>query len=300
MSSPGVRYERLLFWAAPITLAACAVFIAALGYNTQEERVNAKCFESAADVIVLNKSDLVSEWIKVMAEQKKAPRYRSEDLEYGRKVSIKLIYGTDISCWSLIDAKDYNLRQEPSKLIQDFILLAQELRLKPVKMYGIEIPDTATVSIIGTKIQIAMATLIQALQVALAPIILLWLGSLYHTRLREIEIYKGNNNILVAHPHVINVFPFGYYPDLRKRNFIRSKAPVIWGALFCIIRLSLISIFVAPSVFLYLGSLFYQPIFTYWSINVFSGFWVVMFSVGILVMEAQASTLHFNGPIALR
>lgn len=300
MSSPGVRYERLLFWAAPITLAASAVFIAALGYNTQEERVSAKCYESAAGVITINKSSLDNDWIKVVGEQKKGSRSHSEEIDYVKNVSIKLIYGTAISCWSLIDAKDYNLRQEPSKLIQGFSSYAQELRIKPVKMYGIEIPDTATISVTGTKIQIAMATLIQVLQVALAPIMLLWLGSLYHTRLREIEVYKGKNDILIAHPHVINVFPFGYYPDLRKRNFIKSKAPLIWGAMFFLVRASLISIFVAPSVILYLGSLFYQPIFTYWPINIFSGFWVVMFAFGILVMEIQASTLHFNGPNALR
>ena len=300
MSSPGVRYERLLFWAAPITLVACAVFIAALAYNTQEERVNASCYESAAELVATNKKSLDDTWLKVVAERKKVPNYRGAELDFSKDVSLMLIYGAKFSCWLLIKESDYDLRQEPSKLIDNFILSAQTLRLKPVRMYGVEIPDAATVSVAGTKIQIAMSTLIQALQVALAPIMLLWLGSLYHTRLREVETYKGKHDLLSSHPHVINVFPLGHYPDLRKRSFIKSKAPLLWGILFCLIRLSLISIFVAPSVILYIGSLFYQPIFSYWWINLFSGFWVMVFVFGIALMEGQASTIHFDGPAALR
>ena len=181
MSNPGVRYERLLFWAAPITLAACAVFISTIGYNTYEDRVAANCFDSSAEVIKANLKEFSEQWDRVRLEQGKIKYRGIFSINYDKGVAKKLIYGTEINCWRRLKINEYSFDRDPELLIKDMQSLATDLRKQPIKMYGIEIPDVAVIGLAGTKIQIAMANFIQALQVALAPIMLLWLGSLYHT-----------------------------------------------------------------------------------------------------------------------
>lgn len=300
MSSPGIRYERLLFWAAPITIATCAVFISALGYNTQEDRVIANCYESTANTLKAEKKNLDDEWLKVIADKKKNPKYTTEDITFSGIVAHKLIYVGNIACWGIIKDKEINFRREPDKIIEELISTTQTLRKKPVQMYGIEIPDVVILGIAGTKVQIAMSTFIQSLQIALAPVMLLWLGSLYHTRIRELLTYKTEDSILKVHPHVINIFPVGHYPDLRKKNFFKSKAPILWATFSFLLRASLLVLFIAPSVALYVGSLFFQPIFNHWGFNILAGIWIVIYSLGIFLVETLSADKHFLGPSALR
>ncbi|WP_122665925.1 hypothetical protein [Pseudomonas viridiflava] len=300
MSNPGIRYERLLFWAAPVTLASCAVFISTVGYNTYEDRVAANCFDAAANVIKEDLKYFSKQWSDVKIEQAKNTRRGLLAIDYSSAVAKKLIYGTESSCWRKIDTGKYDLERDPDLMIEDLRSLAADLRKQPVRMYGIEIPDVAVIGLAGTRIQIAMANFIQALQIALAPIMLLWLGSLYHTRFREITAFKSHDNILAVHPHVINVFPVGYYPDLRKKNWLRSKAPFFLSVYFFSIRSSLVLCFIAPSAGFYVASLFYQPIFGYWVPNFFAGIGVSIYALGVLIIEAFVGQKHFNGEGALR
>ncbi|QDH64172.1 hypothetical protein [Pseudomonas azotoformans] len=300
MSNPGIRYERLLFWAAPITLAACAVFVSTVGYNTYEDRVAANCFDSSADVIKANLKEFSEQWNGVRLEQEKI-KYRGRlSINYDKDVTRKLIYGTEFNCWQRLKINEYSFDRDPELLIKDMQSLAADLRKQPIKMYGIEIPDVAVIGLAGTKIQIAMANFIQALQVALAPMMLLWLGSLYHTRFREITAFKTHDNILGVHPHVINVFPVGYYPDLRKKSWFKSRVPYLWGAYFFSIRSSLVLCFIAPATVFYVASLFYQPIFGYWALNVFAGLGVSVYAFGVVIIEALVGEKHFKGEGALR
>lgn len=294
MSSIGLRYERLLFWAAPITLAACIVFIATLGYNTQQERLDAICYEKVADLLRSKEADLTAQWLDVEKAKKDKKPMSFEDITYERDVSLQIIYKTPGKCWQLIKEQEFDLVQKPKKLIEIFISKSETLRKKPIKMYGVEIPDIATVSIIGTSIKIETPTFIQALQIALAPILLLWLGSLYHTRLREAISLKDVESILAVYPHVINVFPNVSYAELRKRSFWKYHAPTISASFYYIIRTSLLMTFIAPSVILYLYSLTYQPIFNYWKLNVFFGFWISLYALGLLLVETAFGKKHFK------
>ncbi|WP_110950412.1 hypothetical protein [Pseudomonas bohemica] len=300
MSNPGIRYERLLFWAAPITLAACAVFVSMAGYNTYEDKIAANCFDAAADVIKDSSRVLSDEWNDVKLDQIKNKGRGILKFDYRAAVAKKLIYGIENSCWKRIDTGGYNLERDPSILIEDFRSVAADHRKQPIKMYGVEIPDFAVISLAGTKIQIAMANFIQALQVALAPIMLLWLGSLYHTRFREITAFKSHENILAVHPHVINVFPVGYYPDLRKKSWFGSRAPYFWSIYCFLIRTFLVLCFIAPATGFYVGSLFYQPIFGYWTANFFAGLGVTVYAFGVLLSEAFVGLKHFKGEGPLR
>lgn len=303
LSTPGVRYERLLFWAAPITLAAFAVFIFTVGYNTYSDRVKANCYDAAAKIV----NDDIEEFSKVWAEIKSSGRTDKEvaiksgdEVIYWSRLRTELIIGLNFRCWQAISGEDRFFERDPNITVRELKRLADELRKQPVKMYGIEMPDVASIGLGGTKIQIAMSNFVQALQVALAPVMLLWLGSLYHTRYREILAFRTHADILSVHPHVINVFPVGYYPTLKKRNWLKSHAPVLWAVWSFLVRVSLLLCFIVPAVAFYIGSLFFQPVFGYWLLNLFAGFLVGIYAFGVLLIEAGAGTKHFEGEVALR
>ncbi|WP_455805158.1 hypothetical protein [Pseudomonas fluorescens] len=295
MSSIGLRYERLLFWAAPITLAAFAVFIATLGYNRQQDRSDAACYESAARTI-LEKIDVFdSKWRDIKLSENQTALLSQELISYERDIALALIYKIPTECWSIIKTQRDDLSQSPKKIVESFSVKSEAFRKNPITLYGIEIPETANISILGTSIKIAMATFIQALQVSLAPVMLLWLGSLYHTRLREAISLGKTDNILSVYPHVINVFPTIEYRPLRKPNFWKFHAPTFMAIFHFLIRASLLLVFAGPSIALYMYSLIYQPILNSWALNIFIGFWVGVYGFGLIFVEVAFGKKHFPG-----
>lgn len=274
------------------------MLIITLGHNTYEDRRVANCYDQAV-VVIEGDAKLTEAWSGAQSESKR-DRSKIPIITYGGEVAKKLIYGLNHTCWAELIEKRDSLEKSPISLVEELKKSAADLRKKPIKLYGVEIPDVATVGLAGTKIQIAMSSFVQALQIALAPIMLLWLGSLYHTRQREITSIKSSESILSVHPHVINVFPVGFYPELRRKNWFKSKAPFVWSFMFALIRMSLVAIFILPSSALYVGSLFYQPMFGYWLLNWFAGAWVFLYTLGALMIEIDVGVKHFPGANALR
>ena len=99
----------------------------------------------------------------------------------------------------------------------------------------------------GTEIVLELVTLARALQIALGPILILWLGSLYNTRHRE-SLYIGKStDIRQVFPHLINVYPVGVIlPELRRRSWIGYYRPAGLAVLFWTVRAALVSLFIGP------------------------------------------------------
>jgi hypothetical protein len=274
------------------------MLITVVGYNTYEDRKAANCYDGAIKFLEED-PELIISW--VTAEKKsKEEKNRIPFIDFSSVVAHKLIYGLHHGCWGVVNNPEGIFESDPISVAAKFKVRSEELKKKPVKVYGVEIPDVATVGLGGTKVQIAMATFVQALQFVLAPVMLLWLGSLYHTRIRELLTYRRTDDILRVHPHVINVFPVGHYPDLRKKNWIRSKAPVMWSVATALIRIALISVFTVPAAGGFITSLFYQPIFGMWFLNLVTGFLVFSYTCGVLIVETVVGVKHFNGENPLR
>lgn len=95
-------------------------------------------------------------------------------------------------------------------------------------------------------------TLIWLLQLAIAPIMVLWLGSLYQTRYRESLLIESAKTVSEIFPHVINAYPsihpITQYPLSRKRFRILQYFPHINSFLYTWWRVFLVAVFVAPSV----------------------------------------------------
>ncbi|MFW3895963.1 hypothetical protein [Pseudomonas bharatica] len=298
MSSPGVRFERLLFWTAPITLATCAVFITTLGYNTIDERIKSKCYQAASEVLKASKK-LPELWAEY--SRSKSDDYGRSGRAYSSEIAEIIIFKAPVMCWGkYITRSDFETPKSPDEITKKLQDDAHTINSKPLSMYGIEIPDRANLSLMGNKVQVLMSNLIQALQIALAPILLLWLGSIYHTRLRETYLYKFKESISDVHPHVINVYPIGHYPDLRKRNFIKQYTPLIVSTVLISIRWVLLSIFLLPPTAFYLASLIFQPIFGHWELNLVTGFIIGMYFLCCYLPETLVFDKHFHGPAPLR
>jgi MFS family permease len=127
-------------------------------------------------------------------------------------------------------------------------------------MYGVEMPEKATMSIFGTPLTMELLTLTRALQVALAPALLLWLGSLYNTRQRETLYVREMRDVRQLFPHIVNVYPVGEFAPMRRKSWATYywNVFIIFG-LYPILRMVLVALFVGPPVIFYLLSIYHMP-----------------------------------------
>lgn len=248
----GKRYERLLFFTAPISLAVIMVCLVALASTQQKERVEARCYLDAVDVFSKKEGDLESEWNK--ANKKDVFWY----LNYKLKVSKIWIYENEVhDCYGFIDQKIEEFHKlPPVEMLSELNSRANKLKQIPISMYGVSLPKDATIDLFVTKITVDFLTLTGVLQIVLLPVILLWLGSLYSTRYREGLTVAQASSLVQVFPHVINMYPAFDLPSVRKRNILAPFAKPIACLIYALIRVGLLLIFIFPPVFSYLYSLY--------------------------------------------
>jgi len=248
----GKRYERLLFFTAPISIAAMIVCLVALASSTQKERVEARCYTEAANVFAKKSTDLAGEWEK---------RTNNDEFWYiNYKLELEKIWisgsGVD-DCYDFIDSNFEKLhRLPPSDMLATWKSRANNLLQAPLSIYGISLPKDATIDLYVAKITIDLSTLTKALQIVLLPILLLWLGSLYSTRYRESLTTNRATSLSEVFPHIINMYPAFNQLSPRKRNVLAPYTKPIACFVFAFVRLGLLSIFILPPVLIYLYSLY--------------------------------------------
>lgn len=260
MKSLGQRYERLLVLAAPLLILALLVLLISIAAENQEEYFQGRCYGVAADILVVNEAALSS----YLPPPKANSRLRREmEIEYSYRVKLAMINGLSPSskCYKFINGVlGSGSFTPPKELAEKWRSKTKEVVAAPIQYAGIEIPDRASLGLFGTVIKVELLVLIQALQFALAPIILLWLGSLYNTRFRETQFNGAAKAITDVFPHVLNVYPVGRFHEARKKSWVQYYYPKIVFGVAAISRMTLVSVFVAPPVVAYLASLFFmQP-----------------------------------------
>ena len=255
-STLGRRYERLLLFTAPITVAAFIVLFVAVGADSQKDWVQARCYESAANVVATNLGVLEKVWDKT----KFARNDPLWSIDYKSAISRTWIYGLDVrsECYKTMEREtERRYRASPSEIIATLQQDSKSLLGTPLQLYGIELPDRATIDVFGTSIKIGLVTFAQALQLVLAPLLILWLGSLYNTRYRESILIGSATSLAQVFPHSINIYPAGQFPPIRKQNWLLSHQPHVTALVYCLVRIMLVTLFVGPPVTLFLLSLYY-------------------------------------------
>lgn len=282
----GRRYERLLFFSGPLTLVAIFVLLITFTSTTQNERVLARCLDVAVDTLKTNDAMLTSKWAEYQAEKKKSKYYVNQyKFELTKAWISPSIYS---GCYKEVDQfLEQGADTPPSDLAMSLAKRAGELKNTPLQFHGIEIPEKAEISIFSTNIKINFDSLAIALQISLAPVLIIWLGSLYSTRYRESLLIGKASHISFMFPHLINLYPAIDIPSLHKRSRIAYWLPParIICIIYSLIRLCLISFIVGPAVACYLVSLFLLPINGVLWVSFISGALVVIFFLSVLMAE---------------
>ncbi|OIR02817.1 hypothetical protein GALL_150250 [mine drainage metagenome] len=213
----GVRYERLLILAAPISFACILVAFIAVASEAVTDKKNADCYDSAALLVEKNVYDLEAKW--KLRERIGKIEFANE---YVSALAHYMIYGLGSRCKYEIGTQDTNKAISPREFAEKLKLEARKIReesaKKPVRSYGIEMPEKVKIEFFGIGITIKILTLAQVLQLTLAPILILWLGSLFNTRYRETILIESATSISELYPHCINLYLNGKTPELRKRS----------------------------------------------------------------------------------
>ena len=176
-------------------------------------------------------------------------------------MSHELIYASVLrnlgNCYNILSNEiRSSIRLRSSEIIANWKTRATDLARSPLTLYGIEVPDRADLNLFGISIKISLMTLSRVLQVVLAPLLILWLGSLYNTRYRETFFIHDAKVISEIFPHLINVYPSMTMPTLRKRNIVAPAFPHIIAFVSALVRICLLSVIVLPPVAAYLAGLF--------------------------------------------
>lgn len=293
----GIRYERLLILAAPITFACILVAFIAVASEAVTDKKNADCYESAALLVEKNVHDLEAKW----NQRQKIGKVEFAN-EYVDALARYMISGLGSRCEYKIGTQDTNKSISPGEFAEKLKLEAKKIReesaKKPVRSYGIEMPEKVKIEFFGVGITINILTLAQVLQLTLAPILILWLGSLFNTRYRETTLIESAASISQLYPHCINLYLNGKIPELRKRSRLGYYLRVAFPYVPTVFRILLLSIFVVPPTVLYCAGLVYLGSEEYIFLPFAAGTLVVCFASANLLSEMNPwhSGKRFPGP----
>lgn len=282
----GRRYERLLFLSGPLTVVAVMVLLVAFSSTTQNERVLAKCLEVAIQTLQDNREKLDTHW-NAYLQDKKRSKYFVNNYKY-ELTTAWISPGISSGCHGEVKPLlEQAADTPPERLIEDFGARISQLRATPLQFRGIEIPEKAEVSMLGTNIKIRLESLTALLQLSLAPVLIIWLGSLYNTRYRESLLVEKANDTTVVFPHLINVYPAVDIPTLRKRSRLAYWIPPaqIVRTLYSLTRVGLIAFVISPAIGCYVASLVLLPIEGITWLSLLSGALVVLFALSVVVVE---------------
>ena len=283
LSSLGRRYERLLFFAAPLALVSILTLFIVFASNAQVERSTARCYDSAASLID-SKKDQANEAWGLYAKAKRSTQAKINYVFEIRKLLIDTRIG--FSCWSIVlDEVERRSLNGIEPMVLGLRADSKQLFATPVRYPGVDLPEKATVSLLGTEASIDLQLFVSMLQVVLAPLLLLWLGSLYNTRYRETLLIGKAKLVTEVFPHLINVYPAVRYPEPRRRSYQKPYLAHLFSLIYSLTRIALLLMFVGPIVAAYITSVILGDAGSYTVLLYLLAAAVATFSLALLLCE---------------
>lgn len=282
LSILGRRYERLLFFAAPLSLASVLILFVAFATETQKERATARCYENGAKLPATEAAK--SAWSDFIVAKRSALAMIAYQYNLRQLLIIEGRLASD--CYTpLLDEIVPRAKEGPQALILSLQQEAARLSATPIKYPGVEIPEKANMSLMGTAIAIDLTLFARLLQVVLAPLMLLWLGSLYNTRYRESLLIENAKLVTDVFPHLINVYPAIRYPEPRRRSYLQPYYKHIFAFIYACVRAGLLLMFVGPAVLAYSASIILLSANNYSTLIACLAVLVVLFASALLLCE---------------
>ena len=136
-----------------------------------------------------------------------------------------------------------------------------------------------------------LLTLVRVMQMALGPILLLWLGSLYNTRHRETVYISRMTDISMLYPHLINVYPAILQSDTfwnspRKKSWLTyGLRRFLFPAIYALARVALLASFILPTVSFYLIAIYMLRDDAYSIVSLGMGILLAIFTLGNMFCE---------------
>jgi hypothetical protein len=284
LSTLGRRFERLLFFAAPLSLGSVVTLFVVFASDTQNERRTARCYESSARLFE-SKADRAEVIWNEFRSSKKFAAMAKVDYVFDLR-NLLLDISLESGCRRML-AEEIDKRSElgPKALIDGLHKDAEKLASTPLRYQGVDIPERATIALMGTSISIELVLFSTLLQVLLGPLMLLWLGSLYTTRFRETVLIEKAKAVTDLFPHLINIYPVGRIPDVRRRNRLIPYIPKIMAITYFITRVGLLTMFVGPAVGSYIaGVVIVEPSSYSWALTILATM-VGIFATALVLCE---------------
>jgi hypothetical protein len=294
-ANSGKRYERLLFASAPLAFVAIFILVVAVASGNPRENELAACHEAFASELSSRAAVLNYSW-KVSQPPTKSEYWGAE---YRYLVTLALLETKPQRCYSILQHEiESKYRMPPDRAITYFREQARQITTQPLSFQGVAIPEQATIDLLGNKLKISVVVLARIAQLVLAPILLLWLGSLYNTRQRESISINNAASIENVFPHIINVYMVGKLPENRKRSWASLYFPSFSFYVYALIRISLLLIFVAPTVVAYLYGLYLLRLDEFENLFIGISVLVAIFTISTISVEFFPWNLRkkFNSP----
>lgn len=267
----GRRYERLLLLTAPISLFCFLLLFVSLATINQDELVALNCYK-----LSMNELDSNNEKYELLI---------TDNFRFSIDFALK-VGDLKSNCYrpvrNYIDAlNNYSLADLKEEMLKEI----EKLSNSSIKYGGIELKEKTYIYVFGNAIEIETMALINLSQFLMAPILILWLGSLYITRFRETKFIGSFEDINHIFPHIINVYPATSNVKSRVRLKIKPYFPSVLALAYAVWRVLLLTIFVAPAVISYLFSIIVMDFIYLKSIIYCFGFIVWAFSATIVLVE---------------
>lgn len=280
----GKRYERLLLSSAPLAIGSTFLLFTSYASITFGSSEDARCYEVASETIQSNIDELESAFQSYIDNKGNGSSYNPYKFDLQLAWIEPSIYE---GCRSLTDEIESSGTTPPADLAASYRRKSAELRERPLEAHGVSIESQTVVTVLGTNINVKLESLTLALQIALAPLLILWLGSLYHTRYRETMSISQATSLTDVFPHLINVYLVGEFPELRKRSkFALWLHPRSLITIFpTLLRVLLITAVMIPTVGFYISSLYLIPTENLTGWHFFLGSVVLLHSVTVVGIE---------------
>jgi hypothetical protein len=281
----GLRYERLLILSGPLSLMAIVVFFIALASATPENPELFSCYSTANSVFETNRSKIESEWAKQPATKLKLEHEHWEN--YYNYSNVVLLIASGSNCYGRIAQISQKPPLSPDELIKSIRAELKRISERPLKLYDIQVPEKATFNVLGTTIGLPIVFFTQLLQVTLAPLLLLWLASLYNTRFRELACIVRARNHTEVFPHILNFYATGPIPTLNRKSYSKFILIYFILSIYLLTRIGLLCLLTCIPVFAFIASVHYLHPSQYEIFSYFVCVVVVIFFTANLLLEAM-------------
>lgn len=222
MDALGRRVERLLYLSAPISFAAFVVLFIALAIDSNEGRFSELCHNKVLAAFEANRAHLET----LFPNKAPSPAHHTFSEYRVQVIGILINVSSPAKCYAL--TREYSStysKLSPTQIGDDLRKKIKELKIQRFSYLGSELPEKAAIDVFGTKVLVELQVFITLLQVVLAPVMFLWLGSLLNSRFAEITRIVAITDPTKVYPHVVNTYAGRATFSPRRRGFLQRYWP---------------------------------------------------------------------------